>query len=540
MVDNLHSDPTVELVNKSGSLDFEAAACFKLNNIKRYFEDDPAAKRPPSIWTPFFGPRLRLHICSSRDSTKGINVYLYLPDSDVLSRPTFISLILTFSSSTTQNQVEKKTYHTWTISREWMNDNGWGLLDVIPVRIWEEQESLRLSNSVEIDVKVVGSLSQTPTPQSSGVLNILHQNITDAPRSVFRFSTFDRRDRMKKYERVSKLLADREILQKTCPVLYDNLTGKLQWKGFIIDGHSDGILDEVGSDEDSDFECDEELTQISARPCLGSEHSESHEPRYRAQKIKDDDDPEQSAEQDLQKNPESTVGKNGHDYYILDGEDKMQVDSGDNKLGLSKSVQTDSLSLSFNGERVTDVIVVGAAAATWEAFLFYLYTGIIEFAPLSSRGRTERDAYLNNFKAINRPKPCSPKSIYRLAQAMNQIPLKQLALKKIIEGLSVDNILPELFSVFTSKHEEVQEQELAYFSGHSDEIMASQAFRDLIMDIAMGSYPHAGKTLGDIFQKVRNSGQNDQKSSSNQKNTDADTGTSTGKEQGGKKMGGKR
>lgn len=47
--------------------------------------------------------------------------------------------------------------------------------------------------------------------------------------------------------------------------------------------------------------------------------------------------------------------------------------------------------------------------------MFYLYTGTIEFAPLKSSGRENRDSYIKDHTADNRPKPCSPKSIYALA-----------------------------------------------------------------------------------------------------------------------------
>ena len=53
----------------------------------------------------------------------------------------------------------------------------------------------------------------------------------------------------------------------------------------------------------------------------------------------------------------------------------------------------------------------------WEALLFYLYTGIMNFAPLTSAGVQARDAYITEFTRTHphQPRPSSPKSMYQLA-----------------------------------------------------------------------------------------------------------------------------
>lgn len=57
-----------------------------------------------------------------------------------------------------------------------------------------------------------------------------------------------------------------------------------------------------------------------------------------------------------------------------------------------------------------------------------------------------------------------------------------------------------LIAVF--RYAEVEEQELQFFTQHRNEIMTSPAFMTLMVDVAAGSYPHAGKLLGKVFQKV--------------------------------------
>ncbi len=53
------------------------------------------------------------------------------------------------------------------------------------------------------------------------------------------------------------------------------------------------------------------------------------------------------------------------------------------------------------------------------------------------------------------------------------------------------------------RYAEVEEEQLQFFTQHCDEIMESQAFKNLMVDVATGTYPHAGKLLGKVFQKVK-------------------------------------
>ncbi|KAF7791218.1 hypothetical protein EIP86_002232 [Pleurotus ostreatoroseus] len=128
-----------------------------------------------------------------------------------------------------------------------------------------------------------------------------------------------------------------------------------------------------------------------------------------------------------------------------DCDDPMQVDSEGLAIRRIKEESDE------NNEYNLDAVVVGAASTTWEAFLFYLHTGVLEFAPLSSTGGKKRTAYIKQALTPDRPRPCSPKSMYRLADIMKLDDLKQLCLNEIRDQLSVRNILTELLSTFTSK-----------------------------------------------------------------------------------------
>jgi hypothetical protein len=110
---------------------------------------------------------------------------------------------------------------------------------------------------------------------------------------------------------------------------------------------------------------------------------------------------------------------------------------------------------------------------SWQAYIFYLYTGDITFAPLASElsGRTRDVAADYHTKYPHKPSPCSPKSTYRLAEKVRPVinlaaiehlsltsltcklgdkSLQDRALEAIGHRLSEYNIVDELFSKFTS------------------------------------------------------------------------------------------
>ncbi|KAH9837753.1 uncharacterized protein C8Q71DRAFT_559596 [Rhodofomes roseus] len=152
----------------------------------------------------------------------------------------------------------------------------------------------------------------------------------------------------------------------------------------------------------------------------------------------------------------------------------------------------------------TPPVVVGLPAATWEAFLFYIYTGVIIFAPLTSNGTEARREFMLNYKANNprRPKPCSCKSIYRIALKLDMADLKDLALKELKSQLSKDNIVKEIFTPFTSQYEEVKEMELQLLKRHWEELKGSAQVTEMLSNIVSGRYPHATSIMTEIWQSV--------------------------------------
>jgi len=150
------------------------------------------------------------------------------------------------------------------------------------------------------------------------------------------------------------------------------------------------------------------------------------------------------------------------------------------------------------------IIVRDVAYATYRAVLYYVYTNTIVFAPLSSsfliasttpqptesipvapgtenqanlaysqrtghrltgasgepadspRSRREWIAQWEKRNGYGKPRPCSAKAVYRLADRYDIQKLKQRALQHIIKSLTVENIAYEIFSAFTTTYEDVR------------------------------------------------------------------------------------
>ncbi|KAF9650003.1 hypothetical protein BDM02DRAFT_1689338 [Thelephora ganbajun] len=101
-------------------------------------------------------------------------------------------------------------------------------------------------------------------------------------------------------------------------------------------------------------------------------------------------------------------------------------------------------------------IIRDVAAVTFEAMLYFLYTGDIKFAPLSSDPRHElpAQARAGDWSAGKLPLP-SAKSIYRLADKYDIPTLKEQAKAHIYNNLESCNITEEIFSSFSCSFPEL-------------------------------------------------------------------------------------
>jgi hypothetical protein len=144
---------------------------------------------------------------------------------------------------------------------------------------------------------------------------------------------------------------------------------------------------------------------------------------------------------------------------------------------------------------MTTIVVKDAQYLTFRALLFALYTDIIVFAPLASTYRNERAQALKKDVDFpyptrrhylrskiptrktdaekNAPFPCSPKSLYRIADKLDLQQIKDQAFEAIKASLTAENVASELFSSFASLFPEVRKAEMAYLLEHWDTVSHS-------------------------------------------------------------------
>ncbi|VDB84639.1 unnamed protein product [Peniophora sp. CBMAI 1063] len=180
------------------------------------------------------------------------------------------------------------------------------------------------------------------------------------------------------------------------------------------------------------------------------------------------------------------------------------------------------------------VVVKDVAYSTYRAVLYYLYTDIIHFAPLSSTfytmrgtvtaptqtvsesqvnlvggasGKTGQSAadtsygqtvnsgsrkeWIREWTELNpgRPLPCSAKAVYRLADKLGLRELRERAFEHIKNGLTVENVPYEVFSTFSATYEAVRKVEVKFFLDHWTQIRTSEAMRNVWQQIRVGRHP---------------------------------------------------
>ncbi|KAF9785417.1 hypothetical protein BJ322DRAFT_829047 [Thelephora terrestris] len=150
------------------------------------------------------------------------------------------------------------------------------------------------------------------------------------------------------------------------------------------------------------------------------------------------------------------------------------------------------------------VKVPDIAFVTFQAFIMYLYTGVIEFAPFGSEEiRRSRKAEIVRSSDDKIPRP-SPKSIYRLADKYDIPALKTLALSHIRSGLAKCDIVEESFSIFASRYDEVRKlyiDQLAFVWMEDSTAEATRArVEEKIDGFAEGDYDHAADTLSALWE----------------------------------------
>ncbi|KAH7907801.1 hypothetical protein BJ138DRAFT_1116378 [Hygrophoropsis aurantiaca] len=143
---------------------------------------------------------------------------------------------------------------------------------------------------------------------------------------------------------------------------------------------------------------------------------------------------------------------------------------------------------------VHNIYVKGVSYKTWRAFVYYCYTGRVEFSPLRSCMITPANI------PEGEDRRCSPKSMYRLAKMIRA--LEDVAATAIHENLSKSNILDEAFSKFTSLYPVIQQMEMEILMKNRTSPAIIQVLPDIIRRMFEGEIPHAQKMVSDVMQSL--------------------------------------
>ncbi|KAF9793429.1 hypothetical protein BJ322DRAFT_1103824 [Thelephora terrestris] len=154
--------------------------------------------------------------------------------------------------------------------------------------------------------------------------------------------------------------------------------------------------------------------------------------------------------------------------------------------------------------------------------LLYVYTGQIAFAAISStrgvglskdvqNGHSEGEPKpMQDPEGLNSPlppvalttvQPCSPKSVYFLANKVGLAGLCDIAFEYLWSNLDENNIVEELFSPFTAEHKDIREREHDLFCSKLKPLVDRTLLFDIIEDSCLGEHPHRAAAMELVLER---------------------------------------
>jgi len=189
--------------------------------------------------------------------------------------------------------------------------------------------------------------------------------------------------------------------------------------------------------------------------------------------------------------------------YDYDEDSDLDEESEDTRS--SPQVRPSSSNIGFNNRSGKVIVINDFAYKTWRSLLLYLHLGKIAFSPLSSStGRNTANSSLsakqNDGSSVMMT---SAKSMYRLADKLGMEELATKALDNIKSQLTIDNVIEELFSRFTSWFPKVRDMELEFLFDRWADIRDSSSLSTKADEISRGALPHAGPVLLAIWKRAK-------------------------------------
>ncbi|KAF9785367.1 hypothetical protein BJ322DRAFT_1062892 [Thelephora terrestris] len=128
----------------------------------------------------------------------------------------------------------------------------------------------------------------------------------------------------------------------------------------------------------------------------------------------------------------------------------------------------------------------------WKSLFFYSCTNVINFAPLKSQGVEVRAQHGVGY---------SPRVIYSLATALEIEPLRDLALNDIRSKITSTNLIPELFSSFASRYEDIAKMECELmYDEYNDENTTAEGIK-FIESVPGGNLAHRAGALKIVLKE---------------------------------------
>lgn len=223
----------------------------------------------------------------------------------------------------------------------------------------------------------------------------------------------------------------------------------------------DGLpLDEYGYESDSDLEDEQDE----------SDDEDDDE---------DEDDDGYEPSHDVKQNPGAVSGPNCKKL--------------DMKIAQARATSSQS-------HKGCHIFVKDTAFQTWYCLVYYLYTGVMTFAPLKSSGARKSSAsdYLN---ADTKPQ-CSAKSMYALATKLGLNQLREQAFNFIRQNVNEKNLLQELACSFVGRHPDVLEFELDLLAEKYATVPIIQGLPQLMTRIAKNELDHGAKILNGHHARI--------------------------------------
>ncbi|KAF9650020.1 hypothetical protein BDM02DRAFT_3128017 [Thelephora ganbajun] len=183
----------------------------------------------------------------------------------------------------------------------------------------------------------------------------------------------------------------------------------------------------------------------------------------------------------------------GQNPLVSDLERDVNVES--DCEGDSPTVKNETPTTKEEKEEPTRAVLITGTFSAWKSLFFYRCTDTILYAPLKSQGADSRLNHIHQNTVTVAPHPCSPKSIYVLANLLGIQPLCDSAFEDIKGKVSLDNVVQEVLSWVTAGQEKIMEMQCELLISSFRDPKTIGLVKENIGHISDGSSSHCGGAL---------------------------------------------